>query len=204
MDNNNYLEKTKNIIRTKEKEISKSQIRVNILEASTKRLEKQKINIKKRWRIKLSEILFNVNYNIIISLILIGYLMSVINIFEITSIVKKSLSVMTIYMGVLTISLIGAYTASKVKNILRIRTNNKNIVMERKIENNKQQIIEELSLQESLKKEVTLILDELDITAKQQESQERINYINESVDYQEEAYLEEVDEIPYIRRKKRY
>ena len=204
MDNNNYLEKTKNIIRTKEKEISKSQIRVNILEASTKRLEKQKINIKKRWRIKLSEILFNVNYNIIISLILIGYLMSVINIFEITNIVKKSLSVMTIYMGVLTISLIGAYTASKVKNILRIRTNNKNIVMERKIENNKQQIIEELSLQESLKKEVTFILDELDITSKQQESQEIINYINESVDYQDEAYLEEVDEIPYIRRKKRY
>ena len=68
--NDKSLENIKNIIRTKEEQISNSQVKVNSLENKNSKLEKQKKSITKGWKTHISRILFYIGYSIVILFLL--------------------------------------------------------------------------------------------------------------------------------------
>ncbi len=201
-EKNESLEKIKNIIRIKEEKISKSQTRVNNLENNKNKLEKQKRSIKKGWRSIVSNILFYINYSLIILLILAAYIIPFIDILKTVKAFEKTVCTLSLYIGVISISVLGAYAASKVELLLKNRKIKKCSEISNKIESKEQEINKEKELQETLKKEITTTLNTLDIKEKEILLPEE-KYYNKQEEYIDESYLEYINEKPYTRRKKR-
>ena len=199
--NDKSLENIKNIIRTKEEQISNSQVKVNSLENKNSKLEKQKKSITKGWKTHISRILFYIGYSIVILFLLGVYITPVINVINTLVAFQKTICIIALYVGVLGISALGAYVASKVEMLLRNKSKSRSLEISKQIEINEQEIKKEKILQESLKKEITQILDKLDTNKEEISLSPKCYDIKE--DYINMSYQEKSDEMPYIRKKKK-
>lgn len=173
------LEKIKYSLREKEKMISNSQIKQNKIENQLNRLEIKINNIVNNKKNILLKILSFIVYDIIMLTIILSFLSTVINNLVLTPLLKTN-----IYIGLISISVAGAYISSKVEAKIEKRYHKKKLnIISSKIKEKHHEIELEINKQEIIKQEITQIINCLDnIMPETRESnynhKKNIQYIN--------------------------
>ena len=142
------LKKVKEYIEAKERNISKSQVRENILEKKIRKLEK---NANKNV-FDIRKMCMNTLYNITTLLIMIIFLNVEINKYASKNLIQKYIYIIEIYTNIIIISIAGAIIFNKINISLneqiKRKTNQKINILHKQIQSEK-------NIQEDLKKEIT-------------------------------------------------
>lgn len=152
----------KKSLREKEKISFDSQVKQNKIEMQLTKLEAIKNNIINGKKNILSKIISFIVYDIIMLLIIILFISNIRNNFTLTP-----LLITTLYIGVLSIGMSGAYLATKIELKIKKYYQNKglNIILN-KIKVKEHEIKLEINKREIIKKEITQIINQLDNTTK--------------------------------------
>lgn len=161
--NDDMLYIKKKNINSKEEEIIKSQIIQNRLEDKIRKLEIKKENIIKGNKWVLSNIIYTKIYDAIMATILILIIISIVNNYNLMTSVYEKIHVIGVAFGVLTISLISAYISANIRDKLMCCFNRKRVEkISSRIKYKEILLGIELHKQESLKREITNIMNVLD------------------------------------------
>lgn len=201
--NDDVLGIKKKILNDKEEDIMKSQISQNKLEKKIRKLELKKQNIIKCNKWILGSIIFTAVYDVIMITILILFFILFTNKINLITLLNKKIYVIGLALGVVSISVIGAYASANIWEKLKHNYRQKWIFkISKRITEKEIHLNNEIYKQENLKKEITDIMNELD-------SGLEINvteYKQEVVDYEAQNISSIVEKIKYrhlTRIKKR-
>ena len=153
------LEEIKEKISNKEKNISESQIEIYNLEKRMKKLEKKIKNINKRKKGILLPLFFRILQSTVMCSVLIFYVSSFIDSFLMQMLEHKNIFVIELCCGVIFISVLGSIAAAKSDKLVKNYQNNKIIKLSKELDKIKKNIIIENEKQETIKKEITSIIE---------------------------------------------
>lgn len=157
------LQEKKIKIKEKENNILNSQIKQNVLENKIKRLESKKEKIINGKKGVVERITSHIIYSLIMISVLITFITQFIDIFEVTIALQKCIYITAIYVGVISISVLGTIISSKIEKSLSKYLNEKRITkMTKLIKGIEREIQLEVNKQEILKREITEIINKLD------------------------------------------
>lgn len=186
------LKKVKEYIEEKERNISKSQVRENILEKKIRKLEK---NANKNV-FDIRKMCINTLYNITTLLIMITFLNVEINKYTSMNLIQKYIYIIEIYTSIIIISIAGAIIFNKINISLneqiKRKTNQKINILHKQIQSEK-------NIQEDLKKEITNIIDNYNIITINNEN----NFILTNINYKNESHIDMNQEKKEITKYKK-
>ena len=186
------LKKVKEYIEAKERNISKSQVRENILEKKIRKLEK---NANKNV-FDIRKMCMNTLYNITTLLIMITFLNVEINKYTSMNLIQKYIYIIEIYTSIIIISIAGAIIFNKINISLneqiKRKTNQKINILHKQIQSEK-------NIQEDLKKEITNIIDNYNIITINNEN----NFILTNINYKNESHIDMNQEKKEITKYKK-
>lgn len=186
------LKKVKEYIEAKERNISKSQVRENILEKKIRKLEK---NANKNV-FDIRKMCMNTLYNITTLLIMIIFLNVEINKYTSMNLIQKYIYIIEIYTSIIIISIAGAIIFNKINISLneqiKRKTNQKINILHKQIQLEK-------NIQEDLKKEITNIIDNYNIITINNEN----NFILTNINYKNESHIDMNQEKKEITKYKK-
>lgn len=177
--NDDVLDMKKKILIDKEEDIMRSQIKRNKLGEKIRKLELKKENIIKGNKWILGNIIFTAIYDIIMITILILFVIFFINKISLIILLSKTIYVIGVSLGVITISVIGAYISANIGEKLKSYCNQKRILSISKNIKEKEVLLSgEICKQENLKKEITNIMNDLDNNMEMNVIESRNNLIS--------------------------
>lgn len=199
---NNQIRKVEIILEEKQEEKKKSLTKEHEIGKIIEKLEIQKNMIDKRKKSKLKPIMFYAVYSLIICLIDMLFISSFIDKFTLTA-SPIALYVVEIYIGVTSISLLGAYTMAKTGDLIRNKRNKKLSKLSVQLEEKQIELKREKEKQEMLDKEIAIILNnqEKGKNIKNQEIENQSNKIISSVT-NDSVYTEEYK--PFMKTKTKF
>lgn len=161
--NDELLDKKKKILNNKEDEIMKSQIIQNKLEDKIRKLEIKKKNIIKGNKWLLGNIIYTSIYDTIMIMVLILFITTFTNKINLIIPLNNTIYVIGLTLGVLTISMIGAYISANVRDKLKYYCSKKRVIkISERIKEKECLLEDEIKKQENMKKEITNIMNEFD------------------------------------------
>ena len=161
--NDEVLNVKKKLLCNKEKQIIKSQTIQNKLEDKIKKLKLKKEKIIKGNKWTLGNIVFTMVYDAIMATILILFVIWFTNKINLITALFRTIYIIGVSLGILTISVIGAYIAANICEKIKKYCNQKRILNISKLIKEKEILLSrEISRQENLKKEITNIMNDLD------------------------------------------
>lgn len=176
------------------KERSKIEIqnKINKLEEELQTLNTEIIKIRNKKNNKFHRAFSYLIYNIVIEIVIITFTACLINKLAITSGLLKKLYILNTYLGITTLSTLGAFVSSKIEEKFQRKINTKSMELIRKIETQYQEIEKEKSMKKLIEKDISCILSEIEILT---ESSNKIPTTNNRITEYSRPYTK-------IRKKK--
>ena len=178
-ENNTKTNLQKEALVGKERAILLSQIKKNKIENKIKRLELKKENICRGKQQKLTKFISSIIYSVLMLTVIILFVTNHIEKNLFSTITNIKIYIAQIYIGVMTISIAGAYISAKIEDIIIKYYYSKQIVkILKKIRNKYNELYLEIDKQELLKKEITAIMNSFDNITKSEVSETYKNIDN--------------------------